>query len=211
MNISEVKVDYSKYTEKDRLLVMFDLQDELRRAYKIPILNLDDPQDQHLAREFAWNVTEETGEVLEVNYGSKDNEHILDELADSTSFFLELLLMSGIVPTEWVPNEEVTGNDNLERWFNFVKKLQKNSVPQMLRESHSLFVQMLSLAINRLKNRKWRKTNLKTNIMLYRGGLYHAFFSFVHFVILLGVTPEELFDSYLRKYEVNKFRIASKY
>jgi hypothetical protein len=165
MNISDVKIDHSKYEGRDRLDVLFEKQDELRKLYEIPILDLDLPKDQHVAREFAWNVTEETGEALEVFLGTGDKEHTLDEVADALGFYLELMLMCGMTSKDLepsVPNQV----DKLAGWF--VRAIEGYPlVGYNLRETHSFFLERLALAINNLKNRKWRKTNLKTNKLIY--------------------------------------------
>lgn len=214
MNISDVKIDYSKYAGRDRLDVLFEKQEELRKLYGIPILDLDLPRDQHLAREFAWNVTEEMGEVLDVYFGTGDKEHIKDEIADALSFYLELMLMSGMAMKDFIFVHSEDDGDDLEAWF-FLGTGSSLKIPDVdflhERVIHSLFLQKLALAINHLKNRKWRKTNLKTNKKMYREALLETFDLFIAFVQVVGLSSADLLDAYLRKSEVNMFRIRSKY
>ena len=205
MNIKDVTIDHGQYISRDRLDVVFEKQDELRVAYKVPLLDLDVPSHQSLAREFAWNVTEEIGEVLEVEYGSKDADHIIDEVADAFSFYIELMIMCGIAPSD-LEHPTLTSGDKLENWF-------RDSVGNTmnLREAHSMFMERLSLSINRLKNRKWRQTNVHTNRFLFKKDLVESFGFFIAVCSKVGIDSHMLFDGYLRKHEVNKFRIRSKY
>lgn len=207
MNISDIKINYNK-VKGDKLQIIFKKQDELRKKYGIPILDLDLPQDQHLAREFAWNVVEETGEAFDVFATTKDREHLIDELADALSFFVELLIMCGFDAESASPDDQMNWvlKDALEEWF---RKADEKSLG--LYVSHSDFVVALSLAINNLKNRKWRKTNLKTNRTDFKRMMYETIVKFFGFVSELGIDPETLFDGYLRKHKVNLFRINSKY
>jgi len=212
MNISDSVIDMKQYEGKDRLDVMFEKQEMLRDLYKVlgpkvSVADLDLPEHQHILREFAWNVCEETGEVLDVVFGTNDREHIIDETSDSLSFYLELLALSGMSVEDFAPSQAHSG-DKLDYWFKM--SLEQYSTSS-IREIHSLFLEKLALAINNLKNRKWRKTNLKTNKLIYRKALYDTFIPFLMFVNLVGLTPETLFDGYLRKTEVNLFRINSRY
>ncbi len=210
MNVADVTIDHTLYKNKDRLSVMFEKQEELRQLYGIPILELDVPAHQSIAREMAWNTVEEIGESLEVYTGPNprmNREHLLDEVADSTSFYLELLLISGLKAEDLIPIHSNNKVDSLENWF----ENDKDSYITDLRKSHSIFTEKLALAINRLKNRKWRKTHVHTNIFLYRKDLYMTFLNFIRVVKCLGVTPHEFFDVYLRKAHVNKWRVESRY
>ena len=213
MNISDSVIDMKQYEGKDRLDVMFEKQEMLRDLYKVlgpkvSVADLDLPEHQHILREFAWNTTEEMGEVLDVVFGTNDREHIIDETSDSLSFYLELLALSGMSVEDFAPSQAHSG-DKLDYWFD--KAVSQYEGVTMVRVIHSEFLEKLALAINNLKNRKWRKTNLKTNKLIYRKALYDTFIPFLMFVNLVGLTPETLFDGYLRKTEVNLFRINSRY
>lgn len=207
MNINDVKIDMTQFEGKDRLDVIFEKQNDLREKYGIPIMKFDVPADQSLAREMAWNTVEELGEALAVITSKiKDRDHLLDETADALSFYIELLLISGMSSDDFRPPKDST-SDKLQGWF----EVDSDTYRTDTRRSHSIFVEKLALAINHLKNRKWRKTNLHTNEFLYRKDLYVTFLNFIRFVRELGITPDELFDAYVRKVEVNLFRIRSNY
>ncbi len=192
MNINDVKIDWTRYEGKDPIALLFEKQEELRIAFGVPLCDLDVPADQQQLRAMAWNTIEEMGEALEAKFeGSHD--HLLDELADMTAFYIELFLMSRI-PRDQLPAGWGTYNKPLEvQWATMD------------------FTQSLALAINTLKNRYWRKTNVKTDRLIYFSRLTQTWGYFTRLVFSLGVSTRDLLDAYLRKHEVNKFRIRSKY
>lgn len=205
MNIDEVQFNKNAYLGEDRLEVMYSTQNELRDSYGINLLDLDLPTDQQIAREFAWNVVEEMGEVLEVYHGTKDRSHILDELADSLSFYMELFQMCGFSYADLKPDVLDSVGDSLQDLY-WVSKAESE-----ITSIHSKFVEKLSLAINHLKNRKWRKTNLKTNEFTFKKALHETLPHFISFAVKLDISSDDLFEAYMRKAEVNRFRIRSKY
>lgn len=194
MNISDVKINWADYHGRNFLEILYEKQEELRVAYGVPICDLDVPGDQQQLRAMAWNVLEEAGEAMEVIMTSGDKEHTKDEVSDMVSFYIELFLMSGIKI------------DNLPRseW-----DAEKNHLS--LTNDFTKFAVSLSLAINTLKNRYWRMTNLKTDSSIYKIRLINSFYDFKKLVGSFGLSTHDLMDGYLRKYEVNKFRINSKY
>jgi NTP pyrophosphatase (non-canonical NTP hydrolase) len=200
MNLSEVHIDYSKYEGQSLIDLMFQKQRTLMNLYEVPDIDLDIPKDQQLIRAMTWSVVEELGEAIEVwdrMDGSKEmGEHLGDELADMTHFYLELLMMSGIdatrfirlAPSGWVYRDSAS----LENDFKH-------------------FVVDLSLAVNTLKNRFWRKTNLKTEMITYRRRLEKTVPGFFYLLGCFNFDMQTWIDYYLRKNEVNLFRIRSKY
>lgn len=192
MNIEDVTVDWNQYQDRDLVEVLFEKQDELRKLYNVPICDLDIPSDQQQLRAMAWNVIEEAAEAIEAKHHPS---HLLDELADMTAFYIELLLMSGMRRehlyhfTDFILPGEVLTND----------------------ETFSAFAVNLAISINTLKNRYWRKTNVKTDQSVYLIRLSETAHSFMRFVQSFDITFTQLMDAYLRKHEVNLFRIRSKY
>lgn len=194
MNIENVKIDYSKLVGQIPIQVIFKKQRELMDLYKIPQIDLDIPKDQQLIRAMAWSVVEEAGEAIEVVEGSKHHQHLLDEVADMTHFYIEFLIMSGIT---WEDFANEVGDQNYEA----------EDYTVMFKE----FIVLLSLSVNVLKNRFWRETNLKTDRVKYIEMVKKTMIKFVRFIASLNLTGSDLYDAYLRKNEVNLFRIRSKY
>lgn len=198
MNIQDIKVDYSEYKDRDLIDVIFEKQDELRKLYKVPICDLDVPSDQQQLRSMAWNVVEEAAEAIDVVMTSEHRDHIFDELADMISFYLELLIMCSLTPKDFI----------LEKWnSDSTSSYQLNEISMTFMS----FTSGLAIAINSLKNRYWRQTNLKTEKELFETRLKKTVPLFRDFVKSLNVSFDELIDAYLRKHQVNLFRIRSKY
>lgn len=192
MNIDDIRIDWSQYHDKDLVKVLFEKQDELRTLYNVPICDLDVPTDQQQLRAMAWNVIEEAAEALEAKHHTS---HLLDELADMTAFYVELLLMSGMK------------REHLLHFTNFGMANE----PLTHESTFTTFAMNLAISINTLKNRYWRKTNVKTDQSVYMIRLSETVHSFMRFVQSFNITFEQLMDAYLKKHEVNLFRIRSKY
>ena len=192
MNITEVKIDISEIPKEDWSKMMFSKQDVLRQLYGVPICNLDVPSDQQLLRAMAWNVVEEAGEILDVLMTSGDQDHFFDEVADMTSFYMELLLMS----------------DYRGRFYDWeqIERTETN-----VEKSFTDFTVSLALTINTLKNRHWRKTNLQTDAITYRERLSNTGPKFTKFIQCLGISYKDFVEVYCKKYRVNLWRLESDY
>lgn len=195
MNISDVKIDWKELEGKNFIELLFEKQDELRQLYGVPICDLDVPEDQQQLRAMAWNVVEEAAEAIEVLARTTHKEHLLDELADMIAFYIELMIMSGLKAEDLKMN-----NDEYTSYRSYP-----------IESSFMSFVSSLALAINTLKNRYWRKTNLKTDIKEYHIRLLETGSELSKFLRSIGIPFKELVDAYLRKHQVNLFRIRSKY
>lgn len=66
-------------------------------------------------------------------------------------------------------------------------------------------------AMNTLKNKPWKQTEMTTDEDHFREELIDGFHFYVELLILTGFTPELLFETYYLKSEVNKFRQRSEY
>jgi len=66
-------------------------------------------------------------------------------------------------------------------------------------------------AMNTLKNKPWKQTELTTDVDHFLEELVDGFHFYVELLILSGFDPESLFRTYFLKSEVNKFRQRSKY
>lgn len=195
MNIEEVTIDHTKYEGKNFIEVFFEKQEELRKLYKIRLADLDVPADQELLKWFAWCVTEESAEVIEVLMTSDHHQHLIDEAADMWSFFIELLLVAKF---------SVDSFPKVDPWES---QRDLEGLPKKFTD----FITALAICMNTLKNRDWRQTNLKTDKVLFYKRLELCIGTILTFLKSTGLSFNELFDGYLRKHEVNLFRIRSKY
>jgi dimeric dUTPase (all-alpha-NTP-PPase superfamily) len=69
----------------------------------------------------------------------------------------------------------------------------------------------LGEAMNCLKCKPWKVTPMATDVQHYKEEIADAFHFFVELCILSGISPEDLFNIYMRKNEVNQFRQRSEY
>jgi len=69
----------------------------------------------------------------------------------------------------------------------------------------------LGEAVDCLKNKPWKQSMVETDVDHFREEVADALHFFIEGCILAGITASELFSSYMRKSEVNKFRQRSKY
>lgn len=66
-------------------------------------------------------------------------------------------------------------------------------------------------AMGCLKNRPWKKTQMRTDKEHYKEELVDALHFFIELCISSGFDAQSLTDYYLKKSQVNKFRIRSRY
>ena len=208
MNISDVKIDYS-IIQMDLITEIFYRQRELMKLYKMPKkLDLDLPADQQILRSLAWCVIEEAAEAIDVCQRTKPihKEHLGDEIADMTHFYIEFLILSGLDAGNLFRAMSSTNTPELIHHQNTYGD-QESSLDSLFRS----FTVEFALSVNILKNRFWRESNLKTDQEAFKKQLYRTIPLFFDFISRLGITIEELIDFYFRKNEVNLFRIRSKY
>ena len=66
-------------------------------------------------------------------------------------------------------------------------------------------------AMNTLKNKPWKQSELTTDVDHFKEELIDGFHFYVELLILTGFSPRDLFETYFLKSEVNKFRQRSDY
>jgi len=66
-------------------------------------------------------------------------------------------------------------------------------------------------AMNCLKNKPWKQTQMETDVVHYKEEIVDALHFFIELCILSGFDAEELCDMYLKKNQVNQFRQRSNY
>ncbi len=69
----------------------------------------------------------------------------------------------------------------------------------------------LGEAMNCLKCKPWKVTPMATDVQHYKEEIADAFHFFVELCILSGISPQELFELYMKKNAVNQFRQGSGY
>jgi hypothetical protein len=69
----------------------------------------------------------------------------------------------------------------------------------------------LSEASDCMKNKAWKRTMIETDVPHLHEEMVDALHFFVEACLLMGMGPEQLFQLYMQKSRVNKFRIRSNY
>ena len=69
----------------------------------------------------------------------------------------------------------------------------------------------LSEADDCLKNKAWKKTMIETDVVHLKEEMVDALHFFIEACILIGMDAKELFEFYMKKNAVNKFRQRSEY
>jgi hypothetical protein len=163
--------------------------------------DIDDRRCQYVLKDYAWRVVEEIGETLDVWLREGTNDHVKEEIADGLHFLVELLERAGIGPKDIVIE---CGGDRLEFLFDeFGQDLSETGIVA--------FIAKLGMAMNCLKNKPWKQTQFTTDRDRFKRKLIQAFQRYITWAHACGMTADSLYDMYIRKNRVNRFRIDSKY
>lgn len=82
---------------------------------------------------------------------------------------------------------------------------------QRLKDFAWRITEELGEAMNCLKNKPWKVTQMTTDETHYREELVDALHFFIELLMHSGFEPESLTRMYLNKSDVNRFRIRSRY
>lgn len=187
--------------------------DEIEEANGFPIphsKSLHDRLVQYRIKDFMWRTTEEIAEALEheppiAEWRDEWNDngkirHFFEELVDSVHFFAELSIMAQFNPEEIkhvAKDAEVLVADDPD-WGD-VKMYCGD------------FVWAMGLAANMLKNKPWKQTHMETDVDRFKRQLRLCWSRYCDIIGYLGMTWDEFYVLYARKYAVNVFRQDTKY
>ena len=232
MNIHDVdKVELPKTCW---LTAIFKRQHELRekyieieikngfRAEKIWPVNLHDRFAQHELKDFAWRFTEELGEAHECLQDHKNDSmwykiddiyHYREELIDAFHFLTEFTLLVGLNPNDIVPlimePDELNPSARLNTLLCQVKGMA--TTPRELYEMGFHVVVQMGLVCNYLKNKPWKQSHMMTDEARMKRKLVGTWGAFFMLLRRAGFTSRDVYETYFKKSEVNKFRQRSKY
>jgi hypothetical protein len=138
--------------------------------------------------------------------------HFQEELVDSLHFFTEFTILCGITPLEiW---QLVSGNEELE----YKEDLLINIYAESTKKGHypldaamAKFITDLGLCCNCLKNKAWKQSSMLTDIPKFKQCVANAWSSFMILMEAGQLNPDTITDLYLKKSQVNAFRVRSKY
>lgn len=209
MNINDVAAPTTVPEDFTGMLrAIFFKQAELMVQYKeieqLPSapVSLHTASGQRIIKDFAWRTIEELTESYEAweKHGedwSVAQDHAIEELADSVHFFVELMIFAGITPDQC-----------LER-MPCVPSVVHKSV--MLQTRYWAFTYRLGVAMNFLRNKAWKKSQVPTDELRFRDALLIAFCEMINLWAAVSKDESDIYTYYMRKSDVNKFRQRSNY
>lgn len=205
MNIKDFKAPDAPAELADIMSLIFDRQMELVVKYQqieqlpTPPISLHTQNGNRIIRDFAWRTTEELAESFEAWHKHDDETvaemHALEELADAMHFWVELCIYSGVTAAQL--NDVPYGSPG-----NHVVDMEK---------LYWEVVFTLGIAMNFLRNKAWKTSQVPTDEARFRLALRHVHEAMLNLWSGLGYGPDALFAFYFKKSEVNKFRQRSNY
>lgn len=210
MNITHAK---KEKTNKESLRAIFDRQKELMEKYHdiefksglmqtedCPV-NLDDKRGQARIKDFSWRITEEIGEALDAienESGESALLHFHEELVDGLHFLTEMTILTGYDLPEYTTLKDLIEEGSYRDCYT-------------LNDLVSDHVMYLGMMCNCLKNKPWKQSMMKTNKENFYKHLKLVWSNYVAILTSQDLTEEEITDLYLRKSQVNQFRVRSHY
>lgn len=179
---------------------IYALQGELQLMYRpyfkerIANFDINTLEDQELFKKLCWQIVEELTEAMEAK-DKNEKDHVLEELIDAFNFMLELHQLYGMTPTfDWtlpkcaqVLEDEDFAGDLLTLIGN------------------------IGMTANCLKNREWRQSQYMVDLVVFEDRLKWIWTCFVIMFEHLGLSETRVKELWSLKYQVNLFRIKSKY
>lgn len=228
MNIRDVA---SPHIEGDRLKAIFERQHELMGKYigiertnglleteDIPV-DLHDRHGQARLKSFAWRLTEELAEAVEVINdpflsNPLHNDHFREEVADAFHFLVELCILSGVDASRVMLSNTGIGDGNVRDLLDILY-LPRSRVKvvdmRWVKSAAGNIVWSLGQAMNCLKNKPWKQTHMLTDVSRFHMLVVNTFWEFFKFLKAADITADEITDLYFRKAEVNSFRQETHY
>ena len=171
-------------------------------------LNIQTKEGQLWIKEFAWRVTEELCESIEPVIENTDTlteeheKHYKEELADALHFFVEMCIIAGVEANELVKIEGIPMEADIALDDIGLMELQAR---------HFDVVYYLGLMCNTLKNKRWKQSQIMTDIPKFKKYLILAWVSLITCFKEAQMTDADIYNFYHKKNEVNQFRQRSKY
>lgn len=175
---------------------IFDLQQALNEKFeprfreKCDNFDISYHEDQEFFKHYCWCITEELTEAIEaVELG--EPTHIKEELIDALNFSMQLYGLYGW-SYENVKDSPVKCCDNLN-------------------EAILQAIYHIGLAANCLKNRIWRESQYLVDLYIFEPRLKAIWGCMIEIFRTQGLNDEDIRKLWDLKYQVNNFRIESKY
>ena len=184
-----------------------ELKSGLLQTGDCPV-NLDDKRGQARIKDFAWRVTEELGEALDAR---SNKDHYQEELIDGLHFLTELTILAGKDYHNILPEgTALYHKDRLEDLVENAKECISRSGDN-LNYWVSKFIENLGMMCNCLKNKPWKQSMMKTDRNAFYNRLAEVWVLYITLLVVSGMDADSIATTYLKKSQVNKFRIRSAY
>lgn len=180
---------------------IYALQGELQLMYRpyfkerIANFDINTLEDQELFKKLCWQIVEELTEAMEAK-DKNEKDHVLEELIDAFNFMLELYQLYGMAP------DFAWGHT-----YGFRKDIADENFEENILE----LIKTIGLAANCLKNREWRQSQYMVDLVVFEERLWNIWAMFAMLFGSIDVTEDKVRELWSLKYQVNLFRIKSKY
>lgn len=180
---------------------IYALQGELQLMYRpyfkerIANFDINTLEDQELFKKLCWQIVEELTEAMEAK-DKNEEDHVLEELIDAFNFMLELYQLYGMAP------DFAWGHT-----YGFRKDIADENFEENILE----LIKTIGLAANCLKNREWRQSQYMVDLVVFEERLWNIWAMFAMLFGSIGVPEDKVRELWSLKYQVNVFRIKSKY
>lgn len=180
---------------------IYALQGELQLMYRpyfkerIANFDINTLEDQELFKKLCWQIVEELTEAMEAK-DKNEKDHVLEELIDAFNFMLELYQLYGMAP------DFAWGHT-----YGFRKDIADENFEENILE----LIKTIGLAANCLKNREWRQSQYMVDLVVFEDRLKWIWTYFIIMFEHLGLSETRVKELWSLKYQVNLFRIKSKY
>lgn len=180
---------------------IYALQGELQLMYRpyfkerIANFDINTLEDQELFKKLCWQIVEELTEAMEAK-DKNEKDHVLEELIDAFNFMLELYQLYGMAP------DFAWGHT-----YGFRKDIADENFEENILE----LIKTIGLAANCLKNREWRQSQYMVDLVVFEDRLKWIWTYFIIMFEHLGLSETRVKKLWSLKYQVNMFRIKSKY
>lgn len=179
---------------------IYALQGELQLMYRpyfkerIANFDINTLEDQELFKKLCWQIVEELTEAMEAAR-EPDDEHLAEELIDAFNFMLELYQLYGMTPPlDWT----------LPKWAQ-IMKVEFWSADMLA------LIGTIGMTANCLKNREWRQSQYLVDLVVFENRLKSIWTAFIVVLYHAGLSETQVKELWSLKYQVNLFRIKSKY
>lgn len=179
---------------------IYALQGELQLMYRpyfkerIANFDINTLEDQELFKKLCWQIVEELTEAMEAAE-KPDDEHLAEELIDAFNFMLELYHLYGMTPPlDWT----------LPKWAQ-IMNVEFWSADMLA------LIGTIGMTANCLKNREWRQSQYLVDLVVFENRLKSIWTAFIVVLYHAGFSETQVKELWSLKYQVNLFRIKSKY